>query len=199
MFKKNTKSEPKARRRLSVSKKQAGVGLLLLLIVAGAVYVFVGYGIQQFVVKPRLARINEIYRGLDLSDTKYVPVYTNISGEKRTYDWDGGRTHSSEVRYIHGADVKSTVDELDKKIKAIGFEYFDEPYAGSATIQYHYKSSEGEYIRLSVSSKLRDDAFQNFFLMNRNAKEYPAELLQSDVNAGPSNVTIKVNLDDNNE
>lgn len=197
-----TEEKPKKSRKffkkIHVTKKQLFVGLLIALIVAGAIYVFAGWARQEFYVKPRVTRIKEIYSSLNLP-ADYIQQSALILGEKETYDWDINRSKSSELRYVKGADVLSTVKELDEKIEAIGFQRFDEPYPGQASVQYHYKSDKGEYIRLSVSSKLRDDAFQNFFLMNRNAKEYPAELLGSDINAGPSNVVIKVNLDDNNE
>lgn len=197
-----TEEKPKKTRKffkkVKVTKKQVLVGILLLLVVVGAIYVFSSWARAEFYVKPRVTRIKEIYSSLNLS-SEYIQQSALVFGEKETYDWDITRSKSSEIQYVRGADVQTTVKDLDEKIKATGFSFIDEPYKGSAFVQYHYKSEKGEYIRLSVSSKLRDDAFQNFFLMNRNAKEYPEALLKSDVNAGPANVTIKVNLDDNNE
>lgn len=143
----------------------------------------------------RLDRINSVYASLKLDDS-YIVQKSNVFGDKRLYEWDKGRSYSSEVDYIHANTVSNTVAELDAKIKAAGFGFIDEPYPGGASTQYHYKSSKGEYLRLTVSSKPRDDAFQNAYLMNKTA---PANLANLDVNAGPSNVIIKVNLDDNNE
>jgi hypothetical protein len=144
----------------------------------------------------RLDRINAIYTSLSMGEA-YKVQRVNVFGDKRVYNWDAGRTYSSEIDYTRGASVSSTVTELDTKIKAAGFTFVGEPYPGSTNVQYHYKSSKGEYIRLTVSSKPRDDALKNAYLMDKNAA--PESATTMDTNAGPSNVIIKVNLDDNNE
>jgi hypothetical protein len=148
-------------------------------------------------VQPREARIVEIYKSLDIGD-EYRLESSDISGQKKVYEWDPGRSYSSSIELIRGLTVEKTFAELDAKITAAGFTKFDEPYAGSLAMQYHYKSKGGEFIRLSVSSKLRDDAFTNFSLMNPGS-EVPDTAFSLDPNAGPSSVTLKVNLDDNNE
>ena len=152
--------------------------------------------VTQINESARLYRINQIYDSLSIDTNKYFIQRDNVFGDKRVYDYDKGRTFSSEKDYIRAANVDVTAKELDTAIKAAGFTYFDEPYAGSTQIQYHYKSDRGEYIRMSVSSKLRDDAFQNSYLMTGKLSD---EIFTIDANAGPSNVIIKVNLDDNNE
>ncbi len=144
----------------------------------------------------RYDRIQTIYKSLDL-DESYAVSTADVFGQKRVYDWDKSRTHSSYVHYIHSDTVSNTVAELDGKIKAAGFTFINEPYPDSSEKQYHYKSDKGEYIRLSVNSKPRDDALHDAFVMNQNA--IPENILSMDTNAGPSNVIIKVNLDDNNE
>jgi hypothetical protein len=80
---------------------------------------------------------------------------------------------------------------LRKSIEAAGFRYFEEPYPGSAFTELHFRSSKNEYIRLNVSSKPYDDATMG--------KNIGVAALSLDRNAAPSNVIIKVNLDDNNE
>lgn len=143
----------------------------------------------------RKDRIEAIYSSLNLGD-EYIPQFYDVFGDKRPYDYDASRSMSSQITYVRGANVDTTVADLSKKIKDAGFVYFEEPYPGSTSIQYHYKSDKGEYVRLSVSSKLRDDAFQNVYLMTGGTTD---DLFKIDPNAGPSNATIKVNLDDNNE
>ena len=143
----------------------------------------------------RLDRINAIYTSLNLG-SEYQVVSQNVFGDKRPYDYDAGRTTSSQIDYERGAHVDVTFSELDKKIRALGFTFIGEPYPGSAAMQYHYKSSKGEYIRLTVSSKVRDDAGRDDILMKRELSD---TFFNIDKNIGPSNVTIKVNLDDNNE
>lgn len=151
----------------------------------------------RYAAQERLERINTIYSTLNL-DNSYTSTYTNIFGDKRPYDTDKSRTQSSQVDYVHADTVSNTVAELDTKIKAAGFTFVGEPYPGSNFTQYHYKSAEGEYIRLNVQSKPYYDAYQNAMLMNEG-KEVPQAVYDMDKNAGPSEVTIKVNLDDNNE
>lgn len=172
-------------------------GTLIVLIVAGSIYVLSSWAYSFFYVQPREARIVEIYKSLDIGD-EYRLENAEISGQKRVYEWDPGRSYSSLIQLIRGLTVEKTFAELDAKITAAGFAKFDEPYAGSLALQYHYKSERGEFIRLSVSSKLRDDAFTNFSLMNPGS-EVPDTVFSLDPNAGPSRVTLKVNLDDNNE
>jgi len=143
----------------------------------------------------RLDEIKGIYASLDIGD-EYRPTNVNVFGDKRVYEWDKGRTYSSVIEYIHGDTVSNTVAELDAKIKAAGFTFIDEPYPGSTSVQYHYKSADGEYLRLSVVSKPYNDAWANAVAMG---KSIPDGLDDIDTNLGPSSVTIKVNLDDNNE
>jgi hypothetical protein len=143
----------------------------------------------------RLGRINDIYTKINVSD-KYIPHFQDVFGDKRPYNNDKSRSTSSEKGYFRGASVDVTVKELDAAIKMAGFVFIDEPDKGSPDVQYHYKSVRGEYVRLSVSSKLRADAFQNSYLMTG---EYKQSTFSIDPNVGPSNVVIKVNLDDNNE
>ena len=145
--------------------------------------------------KARYDRIQAIYSSLNIGDD-YIQDRSNVFGDKRPYDWDKSRTYSSEIDYRHADTVSNTVADLDAKIKAAGFEFIDEPYPGSTSVQYHYKSSKGEFIRLSVESKPYSDAWYNAHSMN---KEIPQSVYAMDKNAGPSNVVIKVNLDDNNE
>ncbi|MDB5159769.1 MAG: exported protein of unknown function [Candidatus Saccharibacteria bacterium] len=145
----------------------------------------------------RLYRINQIYAslGIDTND-KYILQRQNVFGDKRVYSYDKGRTYSSEKDYIRAASVDATAKELDTAVKAAGFSFIGQPYAGSTETQYHYKSAKGEYVRITVTSKLRDDAFQNSLLMDGKFSDADFKI---DPNAGPSNVVIKVNLDDNNE
>ena len=168
------------------------------MIAVGAVVVISLYTAKAFSLQTnqaRLNRINSIYQSLQLGDA-YTVTHANVFGDKRVYSWDKGRTYSSEMDYLHGDTVSNTVAELDTKIKAAGFAFIDEPYPGSKQVQYHYESNKGEYIRLTVSSKPYDDAFRSAMVMNQSTSDAVKSL---DANAGPSNVVIKVNLNDNNE
>jgi len=170
-----------------------------IFLVAVATVVVIGLLTSSYVVdklnQARLDRIEGIYSSLSLDDS-YKLEESSVFGDKRVYEWDSGRTYSSEINYLHGDTVSNTVAELDAKIKSAGFMFFDEPYPDSTQVQYHYKSPEGEYIRLGVSSKQYNDAWKNAVVMGQAPSE---DVFAMDKNAGPAHVTIKVNLDDNNE
>jgi hypothetical protein len=100
--------------------------------------------------------------------------------------------------YVHGDTVTNTFNELDAKIREAGFVFINEPYPGAVQRQYHYKSADGAYIRLSVESKKYADAIRNAAIMKQDITA-AVEQAGKDIESGPANVTIKVNLDDNNE
>ena len=176
------------------------IGIFLVAVASVLVIaLFTSNVIAKNTAKARLDRINDIYSSINVGEG-YVPTSINVFGDKRPYDWGGdfgkGRTYSSAIYYTHGDTVSNTVADLDQKIKAAGFEKFDEPYPGSTSIQYHYKSAKGESVRLTVSSKPYNDAWSNATAMKQ---EVPESVYAMDKNAGPSSVILKVNLDDNNE
>ena len=172
------------------------VGIFLVAVASVVVIaLFTSSVITKNTTQARLDRINGIYASLNVGDS-YRLTHSNVFGDKRVYEWDAGRTYSSEIEYVHGDTVSNTVADLDQKIKAAGFVKFDEPYPGSTSIQYHYKSAKGEYVRLTVGSKPYNDAWANATAMKQ---EVPQSVYDMDKNAGPSQVILKVNLDDNNE
>ena len=191
-FKKKAKAKPLTWIFYAVTIGIFTVSVTSVIVIA----LFVAHSVATQYTQARVERINAIYSSLSL-DSSYYLQNSNIFGEKKIYEWDSSRSYASSITYIHPNTVSVTSQELDGKIKAAGFSFIDEPYKGSAYVQYHYRSEKGEYIRLNVSSKPRDDALQNAFLMNKN--EIPDSVYDIDTNAGPSNVVIKVNLDDNNE
>jgi hypothetical protein len=175
-----------------------GIGIVLLMLVSGVAGYYVNTWQSNLADAPneaRLTRINEIYENLKLDPIKYQPLSSEVFGDKRVYEWDSGRTYSSAQTYQYGANVDTAVAELRKSIEVTGFTYFDEPYPGSVFTQLHFKSAKNEFIRLSIESKPRFDALRNEILMNSSVQAST----DMDPNAGPSTITIKVNLDDNNE
>jgi len=180
----------------SISKKRK----IIVLFSIGVVVVLFGVLAWQYFYPVynnavRKDRIVAIYNSLKLNDT-YQLTSQSVFGEKRIYEWDSGRSYSSSMQYAHGKNVDVTVAELSKAITNAGFVYFEEPYPGASYVQLHFKSAKSEYLRMTVSSKLRDDAIRNKFLMGVTPS---ADDYNLNWNTGPSNVTIKVNLDDNNE
>jgi len=156
---------------------------------------FVANKVAAHNIGERYDRIQSIYSNLKLDDS-YRVERANVFGVKQFYNNDKNRTVSSSIDYVHGDTVSNTAKELNEKIKAAGFKFIDEPHKGSVVTQYHYKSIDGEYLHLSVSSKPYDDATTNAYVMDKDTSDIINSI---DKNAGPSNVSIKVNLDDNNE
>lgn len=168
-----------------------------IFLVAVTTVVVIGYLAQRVVssniAEQRHDRITAIYDSFKLSND-YFPESIDIFGDKRVHEGDKERSYASKVEYLHGDTVSNTVADVDAKIKAAGFTFIDEPNPSSKSTHYHYKSKDGEYVHLSVASKQWLDAIQNAVLMGKKSPHATAN-----ANAGPALVTIKVNLDDNNE
>jgi hypothetical protein len=143
----------------------------------------------------RFNRINEIYSSINLPENTYFNR-EDIFADKRPYEYDTSRTMASSKSFVVARTVTDTAKIIDASIKDAGYTFFEESYPGSTSKEYHYKTKRGEYIRLNVSSKLRDDAASNEQLMSGG---FSASFYKIDPNAGPASVTLKVNLDDNNE
>lgn len=153
------------------------------------------YTVHQFVESRthinRRNQIVRIYESLSLGDN-YRGVTSNIFGDKRVYDWDKGRSYSSSVEYTHNDTPANTASDLKKKLEAAGFVPAGTAYDGSTSPQYHYKNGAGNYVRVTVTSKYVQDAM----MYGDAVANEPVYTHKDDA---PTYVTIKVNLDDNNE
>ena len=117
---KNTQS-PKRARPLTWRFYVVSIGIFLVAVATVLVLAYLTAGIvARQNNQDRLDRISSIYTSLNIDDT-YTPTKTNVFGDKRVYDWDAGRTYSSEIDYVHADTVNNTVADLDTKIKAAGF------------------------------------------------------------------------------
>lgn len=170
-----------------------GLGTIVLAALLGLVFSLIV--LPKINNDTRLHRINQIYSSIKLPANVYSET-DNIFGDKRPYDYDKSRSMSSVKTFVVAKTVTDTFDVIDKSIKAAGYVPFEEAYPGSVSKEYHYKTSKGEYIRLNVDSKLRLDTFQDAYWMTG---KLPDGYEKIDPNSGPSIVTLKVNLDDNNE
>lgn len=138
----------------------------------------------------RYDHIAAIYTSFNLGDS-YRIAASNVFGDKRVYSWDKGRTYSSSIEYGHNDTVRNTFADLEKKVEAAGFSFVQTEYADSVAQINEYKNSDGAYVRVSVETREVNDM---------SIYGAPASVSDiSDTNAAPSYVTIKVNLDDNNE
>ena len=139
----------------------------------------------------RYSKIMDIYASLNL-DTSYRSVSSDVFGDKRVYQWDKSRTYASSVIYAHNDTPANTTADLTRKIEAAGFIYVQTEYAGSTTPIEEFRNKDGNWIRLGVTSKYVQDAI-TFGTATSN------DPLVSHKDEAPSYVTLKVNLDDNNE
>lgn len=172
-------------------------GALIGLVAVAALTVCVGFAYREHVrheraASTRYSHILALYRSLHLT-SDYVLTDQEIFGDKRVYDWDRSRTYASWRTYTRSADVPATLAELRAAIERAGFVYFDEPYPNSVFKELHFKNSQNEYLRLNIASQPYNDAWR---AASRGGYQ-PSSL--PDPNHGPSEVTIKINLDDNNE
>lgn len=147
--------------------------------------------VESRVNNQRKEQILTIYDSLHLGD-KYNEVRYNVFGDKRVYVWDDNRTSSSSIEYTRSDTPQNTLADLKQRIEAAGFSPAGSAYVGSPSPQYYYKNDAGNYIRVQVTSKYVQDA-----TMYR--LDTAADPLLNHKDEAPTYVTIKVNLDDNNE
>lgn len=138
----------------------------------------------------RLERIQNVYNTINL-DGSYRVAKSDVFGDKRTYSWDNNRTYSSSVEYGHNDTQANTLAALKTKIEQAGYHFTGQAYSGIAT-QYHFKGANNEYVRVQVLPREYKDAM---IYGVPSLEERPT----FDTSAAPVYVTIKVNLDDNNE
>jgi len=170
------------------------LGIAGILLLAGLVAIYIVYPAVHN--QQRLDRITAIFNSVDPSSDSCLISGQNVFGDKRLYPNDKSRSFSSAKEYVCNGTVSSTVATIKSLVAKTDFRFYQEPYPGSNDWEYIYKSPKKEYLRISVSSKRRDDAFFN----DEHAYGHiTAATFAIDPNAAPSNVTIKVNLDDNNE
>lgn len=165
--------------------------IIAVAIAATLVFVFIVPTVNNGI---RQDRIITIFNSLKLDNDKYIVQSESIFGDKQVYEWDSSRSYSSSKQYIHYANADTTIAEIKKAVTNTNFVFYEEPYPDSATFMYIYKSPKNEYLRISVSSKAREDDFFNRYNMGLST-----DAILTSPNDGPSRVTIKVNLDDNNE
>lgn len=139
----------------------------------------------------RHQQIVSIYDSLKLGD-KYRAIKYDIFGDKRVYSWDNSRTYASSTEYGYNDTPQNTALDLKTKIEAAGFTAAGTAYEDSTSPQYYYRNSKGNYIRVSVTSAY----IQNAIAYGTFSNDDP---LINHKDEAPTYVTIKVNLDDNNE
>ena len=178
---KTSKYAPSLKEKIFVTTT-IGFILVALLVIA------VGYVVPSQVNAARKSEIVSVFDSIKL-DQSYSLQSENIFGKKQVYDWDKSRSYSSSRGYIRAADASSTAKDLRKRIQDAGFKEIDHPYP----YQWQYSSANGTYVRFDAIGKARSDCYFNMSTMKMSTSSCP------DGNQGPTEVTLKVNLDDNNE
>ena len=195
MIKKSSKSKHISKNKTHIMLKK-GIVIYSMLVFLGFILVSLSaLALTGAVVahnnNQRLDRINTIYTDLELDDS-YRVADSNIFGDKRAYDWGEGRTFASSLSFGRNANRIETFDDLKTHIEAAGFEQIEGPNYGDIARQDHYRSAQGEYIRVSIDTKAWHDAI----LYGTSAPQPGSDTATK---TGPVYITIKVNLDDNNE
>jgi hypothetical protein len=184
------KSKPH-KNKVSSSKEKILLISVIVFIVVSLLAITLYVLIPKMMSESRKNRILDTYAKINLGD-EYAVQSQNIFGEKQVYSWDKSRTYSSSEELIRGKNVDNTVQELQTHILKAGFKLIDHPYP----YQWQYKSNDNIYVRFNVLSKPRMEYIQNQSLMGETIDMSASKI---DPNTGPSLVTLKVNLDDNNE
>jgi hypothetical protein len=186
------KRKSRANKRTVGSSKEKIILISAIVFIIGSLVAITSYVLVPRVMnESRKSRILETYAKINVSD-EYGLRSQNVFGEKRVYEWDKSRTYSSSEDFIRGKNVDDTVKDLQTRVTKAGFKLIDHPYP----FQWQYKSDDGIYVRFDVLSKPRTEYFQNQSIMKEAASSSSDQI---DPNTGPSLVTLKVNLDDNNE
>ena len=191
---------PKKQKTIQITKTQILLQRnkrlhVIIALLAVAVIAMAGYaGLRLMKVNTNKARLSEIiaiYDSMNLGES-YQPISYNIFGDKRVYEYDKGRTFASEVEFGHNATPADTRVDLRKKVEAAGFTFVQTEYEGSIQPIDEFKNSKGNYVRIGVMSRSARDA-----IYYSNADGEGPFIDTSD--QSPAHISIKVNLDDNNE
>ena len=196
MVKKTSKTKHLSKNKTHILIKRSIVSYAVLVFLLFALTSMSLYLIDRLIAAKEVAQrrdeITSIYTSFNLDGEKYRAAKTDIFGDKRTYEWDSGRTYSSSVEYGYNDTPENTRAALKAQIEKAGFIFTNTVYEGSVSPQDHYKNSENQYVRVSVTPKAWQDAITY-------GTPKIDELSGLDKNAAPTYVVIKVNLDDNNE
>lgn len=134
--------------------------------------------------------ISAIYDGLKLGP-EYREISSNIFGEKRTYTSDKNRSYASSITYGHNDTPANTSAELKKRAEASGFTYLQTSHEGTANPVMEFKNKDDQWLRIAVTSKSTQDTYMYGLPAGDPASDHS--------NEAPSHVSIKVNLDSNND
>jgi hypothetical protein len=140
----------------------------------------------------RKDRIISIMNSLKFDSQKCYFHGEYLRGQSMTLNWVVNKNTVYSRNYACNAKVGATVVYVKKLATSAGLIYVGDPYPGGFVHTIDYRTTKYEYLRISISSKLRDDAFYNRSNMGISTSTPD---LDGMVNSGPTNVMIDVNLD----
>jgi hypothetical protein len=194
MIKKKSQAKHLSHNKTHILVKKSIASYAVLVFVLFFMTALAGHAIYGLAIarsnNDRLERIQSVYTTINLDDS-YRIAKSDLFGDKRVYTWDPSRTYSSSMEYGHNDTQANTFADLKTKIEKAGYHFTGQVYDGIAK-QYHFKSDNNEYVRVQVLPHAYKDA------MTYGVPTLE-QLTTSDITASPVYVTIKVNLDDNNE
>ena len=173
-------------------KSQLFLILALAFIVAVSVSVLSMFAGKLFYEGPRVARITEVFRSLELSD-EYVFQTGENGANQHNFTPEGKRDWTSYASYLRGASVEQTQADLDKKLTAVGFRHVRDSHLDrKGTTGKVYENDRGEYFYVTIFSKQYNDYLQNAVLMDQQPD--PEGLRHIDTEAGPVEILMKLNI-----
>ncbi len=137
----------------------------------------------------RRDRFVSIVKNLNFNEEDYVLQSEHMLGGITNPDWTTKNSYYA-MQFVRNVNVDQTISEIKQIARDAGLEYLGEPYPGGSTHSYDYKTPKGEYVRIFVSSRPRDDEFYNRHNMSLSIID-----IDIDPNLGPTNVIVNVNLD----
>ncbi len=173
-----------ARSKIKIHKHVSAITVIFVIITV----TICAHVVPRLIDNIRKDRAVSIFDSLKLDDQKYTQEFSNIDGENNRFDFSSGGPYFRT--YIRGADVDETVAELKKAVAGTDFKIF-KTYDNSSFV---YKSSKNELLQISVSSMTYQDDFYNKFYMG-----VLTDNITTSMNAGPSNVSIHVYLEGDND
>jgi hypothetical protein len=179
-----------------------GVTSFIFLVII--ITLFVAVIVPNAQAADRKNRIIGVYDSLNLGDD-YGLGFSQILDQKTPYPaaMGSGRTYASQREYTRGLTVDETMTELRTKAEKAGFKYMRTDGEGSASPTMHLKNADGTWLIIDVSSKPRDDAIRDQYIiggpdLDTNNNEAYKAAIALDFQAAPSYAWILVNLDDDN-
>lgn len=134
---------------------------------------------------------NKAFSQLNLENKGFMQQYCDItSGADSKGPFDRTNAPAAWCWFVYGATVSETSDKMKSIAENAGWKFERDAFPEGAGREFHFKNDRGHFLIVSISSKLRDDATFNANAMNQD----DSTVISMDMNAGPTNVYVYLNL-----